>query len=407
MARLCVPTKLSSGVLMVLMVAYLASLTAASANPADLPPHGVQMLTQGANVGTLGMLLAVVAAFNTNKCSRGRWTWSWVTFGVLACNLAIRGVVALSVGPVKNLTAKYTRWDTAATVLGTCAVLAEMYYALVPNMRLRSTFFVLGLLFVLPLVTTIPKLFGGSQFDASVAMHALTASQKAYADFSPKSGGTQNEEDRVTTMTAGGKLYIAFAGTENRADIKTDTNVSDARMPPEWLRPGDPAVRVHSGFLRVYNQLRPRLMRLVAAAPPGTPLVLCGHSLGGALATLAALDLASHKTHLYTFGQPQVGDGAFVELFDARVAHAVRVVNPFDPVPRSLSAVFLHTKGNHPVSSLSHDNPITAHSLSSYKIALSRPAWVRTAGIFAPLVYVGLAAAGVATVKLIYQKVYK
>lgn len=404
MARLCVPRKLSSGVLAGLMVAYLAALTAAAANPAALPPHGVQMLTQGANVSAMAVLLAVVTAFNS-RCSSTRWTWSWVTLAVLAGNLVVRGITAAVVKPERNMEAKFTRWDTAATVLGTVAVLVEMYYALVPRMRLRTTFFVLGLLFVLPLVGTVPQLLfgsGGSTFDAATAMGALRASQKAYTDFSPTKS-KQNEEDRITTMTSKGKMYIAFAGTENSTDVKTDTTATDTRFPAEWLRPGDHAARVHSGFLRVYTQLRPRLLRLVAGVPPGTSLVLCGHSLGGALATLAALDLSSSssKVQVYTFGQPQVGDGGFVKLFDARVPNAVRVVNPYDPVPRSLSAVFLHTKGYHPVSSFTRDSPVTAHSLSTYEIALGRPGWARVAGIFAPLVYVGLAAAGVAAVRVL------
>lgn len=415
MARLCVPSKLSSTVLAGLMVAYLAALTAAAANPAGLPPHGVQMLTQGANVGTLAALLAVVAAFNKSLpgCAGVRWSWSWVTLAVLAGNLAVRGVAAVA-SPETNLKAKFTRWDTAATAVGTCAVLVEMYYALVPRMRLRTTFFVLGLLFVLPLVSALPQLFGGgAKFDGPTALNALRASEKSYIDFAPAGGKAQNEEERVTSVAIDGKVYIAFAGTENKADVKTDTNAGDTRVPPEWLRAGDPAVRAHSGFLRVYTLARPRLLRLVAAVPRGTPVVLCGHSLGGALATLAALDLASSNMtssnparpqELYTFGQPQVGDGAFVKLFDSRVPHAVRVVNPFDPVPRSLSAVFLHTKGQYPVSSFTHDSPITAHNLGTYEIALRRPGWARTAGIFAPLVYVGLAAAGVAAVRTLVLK---
>jgi triacylglycerol lipase len=406
-----------------LMVAYLAALTAAAANPAELPPHGVQMLTQGANVVTLGALLGTVAAFNRNACAAGRWSWSWATLAVLAANLAARGAAAV-ISPESNLKAKFTRWDTAATVVGTVAVLIEMYYALVPRMRLRTTFFVLGLVFVLPLVNTLPQLFRGAKFDADTALHALQASNKAYVNFAPtqapKGGkGRQNEQERITSTYVesgkSGKVYISFAGTENNTDVKTDVNAGDSRVPPEWLRPGDPAVRVHSGFLRVYTQLRPRLLHLAKSARGGAPgmvsaVVLCGHSLGGALATLAALDLAGQSwsggigLELYTFGQPQVGDGAFVKLFNSRVPHAVRVVNPFDPVPRSLSAVFLHTKGHYAVTSFSRDSPLTAHDLATYDIALRRPQWARVAGIFAPLVYVCIAAAGVAVVRTLVLK---
>lgn len=398
--RLC-KTKLGTATLAGLLVAYLAALTAVSANPASIPPHGVQMMTQATNAATLAVLLATVAAFN-RKCSMTTASgWTWAMLGAMVLNLAARAGVAAALSENQNLQAKYTRWDTAASVAGTLAVLAAVYYTMVPRTRLRSTFFVLGLVFVLPLVTALPGLIRRGGFHLPTAVAALTASGVAYQQFDKYADQT----DRVTSVTIDGKQYIAFAGTENSQDLKADVNAGDTRVPPEWLRPGDPAVRVHSGFLGVYKRVRSKVHGLAKAVPAGRPVVVCGHSLGGALATLAALDLCStsqlSQVSFVSFGQPQVGDGAFAALFDSRVPSAVRVVNPFDPVPRSLSAVFVHTKGQYAVSSLSHDNPVSAHALASYKIALERPAWLRTLGVFAPLAYVGAAAGGVAVYRLV------
>ncbi|KXZ49775.1 hypothetical protein GPECTOR_19g226 [Gonium pectorale] len=84
----------------------------------------------------------------------------------------------------------------------------------------------------------------------------------------------------------------------------------------------------------------------------GWHVLLTGHSLGGALATLAAYELAKEKKDhgrlfdisLYTYGAPRVGNQAFAEDFDARVTDAWRMVNPKDVVPRvpPVSARYCH-----------------------------------------------------------------
>ena len=56
-----------------------------------------------------------------------------------------------------------------------------------------------------------------------------------------------------------------------------------------------------------------------------------GHSLGGALATLAAYDLqaefAFRKLQVYTFGSPRTGNHAFAHDYERRVPHTWHVVN--------------------------------------------------------------------------------
>lgn len=87
----------------------------------------------------------------------------------------------------------------------------------------------------------------------------------------------------------------------------------------------------------------------MAAGGGGAPwrVYLTGHSLGGALATLAAFDAAATEfasgsvegLTLYTFGSPRVGNGAFAAAFDRAVPDAWRVTNANDVIARIPRAI--------------------------------------------------------------------
>lgn len=69
--------------------------------------------------------------------------------------------------------------------------------------------------------------------------------------------------------------------------------------------------------------------------PPTSQVYVTGHSLGGALATLATLDIKKHTPFqtpiLYTFASPRVGDPTFVRQFDDLQCY--RIANSEDLVP--------------------------------------------------------------------------
>lgn len=122
----------------------------------------------------------------------------------------------------------------------------------------------------------------------------------------------RREEPRYAALT--------FRGTERRLkDFVTDLRVgTDALV-------GDD-VAVHEGFRTaldsVWNEIETALDELEC------PVFYCGHSLGGALATLAA---ARRKpTALYTFGSPRVGNTQFVETLED--VPSFRVVDDWDLV---------------------------------------------------------------------------
>ncbi len=75
---------------------------------------------------------------------------------------------------------------------------------------------------------------------------------------------------------------------------------------------------------------------LAADLDPGLPIVVCGHSLGGALATLLLADMAANtplKPQAWTFASPRVGDAAFTACYGRLSTVSWRIYNLPDIVP--------------------------------------------------------------------------
>jgi len=98
---------------------------------------------------------------------------------------------------------------------------------------------------------------------------------------------------------------------------------------------------VHDGFLKSYqavaSQVIAELQNLTAQFPHYN-IVLTGHSLGGAQATLLAMDLYYNfritDAYLITFGSPRVGNADFATAFNGAYAgRSWRVTNQDDIVP--------------------------------------------------------------------------
>ena len=113
---------------------------------------------------------------------------------------------------------------------------------------------------------------------------------------------------------------LAFRGTEpdEWEDIKTD---GDFRLAPLS------GAEVHSGFLEALDLIWPDIATLLGTIEK--PVLFTGHSLGGALAVLAASQ--GSPAAVYTYGAPKVGTSSFQALVQG--IPILRVENCCDIVP--------------------------------------------------------------------------
>ena len=92
---------------------------------------------------------------------------------------------------------------------------------------------------------------------------------------------------------------------------------------------------VHRGFLTAFQSLQAELEDQLRDLPRDTKLLLTGHSMGGALAQIAAAHFADRDPFLVTFAAPAVGNAQFCAYINRRVAPygGLRVWNEYDVVP--------------------------------------------------------------------------
>ncbi|OQR90367.1 hypothetical protein THRCLA_09367 [Thraustotheca clavata] len=141
------------------------------------------------------------------------------------------------------------------------------------------------------------------------------------------------------------RFILAFRGTGSLKNGLTDLKSRQIRLPgTDYIAQGkktkkkaghNQEVYVHSGFFHAYTTLIEHIHSAIDNIPEGSVLYCTGHSLGGALATIAAIDMAlKHPTLniiMYNFGSPRVGNHTFQEFFDSKIS-AFRIINDGDVI---------------------------------------------------------------------------
>jgi triacylglycerol lipase len=122
-----------------------------------------------------------------------------------------------------------------------------------------------------------------------------------------------------------GVVIVAFRGTEPDEWQDMLTNAKIQLVP--WS-----AGQVHRGFKKAIDDIWPTLEPKLNALSQGRKVWFCGHSLGAALATLAA-DRFPGTRGVCAFASPRVGDRTFASAFNLHLAgKTLRYVNHHDVV---------------------------------------------------------------------------
>ena len=120
-------------------------------------------------------------------------------------------------------------------------------------------------------------------------------------------------------------VLISFSGTEYLDEWELD--LAFGQTTPSYLNNYISGVTCQSGFSSIYSTIRNTIIQTLSSM--NNPMVvLTGHSLGGALATLAAYDVATLSSQpplVYTFASPRVFNIVGAQQLEKMVPSIYRV----------------------------------------------------------------------------------
>lgn len=207
---------------------------------------------------------------------------------------------------------------------------------------------------------------------------------------SAKVGGRlfRSAKDSFGLMTMGSgafqnDAFLIFRGT-TEANNKADW-VTDARIGFSISKTGIP---VHSGFNQTFNSMLPEIEKFFSESKVTGQIHCIGHSLGGAIASLAAdwvTNTLRKSVQLYTYGAPRVGTSWFSKSTTEKITpgHMYRVYKKTDPVPMVAIYPYVQAPYNNPGFFIPSSEPLTtgeAHSMVEYHNTVHSNSWEALSG---------------------------
>ncbi len=167
--------------------------------------------------------------------------------------------------------------------------------------------------------------------------------------------------------------FVSFRGSADLSDWLADFDA----VPTAYL-PLTGFGEVATGFQAVYETVRDSVAANLATAAAGCDdILITGHSLGAAVAVLAAPDVFRNmppnviEPRLITFAGPRVGLTAFASAFDTLIESCFRVVNYLDIVPQVPPAPYVHVGAEVDIDSGGSIDWGHRHSLGAYRDGLT------------------------------------
>jgi Lipase (class 3) len=219
----------------------------------------------------------------------------------------------------------------------------------------------------------------------------------------------------LVLQSEAGDAAIVFRGTEGIKEW-----VQDAEFLATPFHEVPNAGQTEDGFTQMYRSTTvddgPAAIPLLRALDgnlfhqPVTSVTIGGHSLGGALATLCALDVAAngpaafHNPDVFTYASPRTGDKSFAAAYSQRIKNTNRYVDNVDLVPKLPKPLLLprisyvHVSAPIEMDSLRlipprallQPNPVCWHILSSYLYLMALASESPTSGPEPQCVWAGL-----------------
>lgn len=148
------------------------------------------------------------------------------------------------------------------------------------------------------------------------------------------------------------KFIMAFTGTFERDEWLSDLDFP--LVPADQLSNYRSGIQIHKGFYNIYLSIRTQLWNIfLSHLGHFDEFYITGHSLGGALSTIAAFDFAAFNPTHYCFASPRVGNVEFATTFDILVPTCMRVYNIEDvvtelPPPVIFKSIYQHVSNGIP-----------------------------------------------------------